>query len=184
MSTKLNRSFIIIILLLIVVIIFILNWLHNAVNDKTRGIYDSFISISESKKAKVWISTYQPNAKKYYSSDKKDYFELKECWVETNNNDKEIYWEIADYNYILTLSFKKTTNDNLHKFRLINPPYKSLFNTNPEQTETPDGWPRIRFVLSEIKDTIQLEVAERNPKDSLNWMTKKIVDTITLIRRK
>lgn len=58
-----------------------------------------------------------------------------------------------------------------------------LFNEN-EFVEHPDGYPRVRFLLYDINDTIRIEVIERNPNDRLAWSTEKIIDTITLVRKK
>jgi hypothetical protein len=147
---------------------------------KPNGPYYSSTSILESKKDSVWLGTYLPNSKKHFSSDKSDSFDLDEIWIEKNRNDKKTHWSEADHEIILCIHFKKLTKKNLHKFRLI--------SVTPEETnefsqvEHPDGHPRVRFLLNERKDTIRIEIIERNPNDSLAWTTEKIIDTITLIK--
>src|SRR5690554_6729681 len=110
---------IIIILIILVGIKLISNWMRAVMDGKPNGSYLSTISIEESKKENVWIGTYYPDSKKYFSNDKTDSFELTEIWIEKNKNDKEIYWTEADYKYILSIYFKRLTENDLHKFRLI-----------------------------------------------------------------
>lgn len=84
----------------------------------------------------------------------------------------------AKFDNILNICFKSLTEKDLHKFRLI--PFPSNESVHIEYT---DGYPRIRFLLNGIKDTIKIEVIERNPTDSIAWATEKIIDTITLIKK-
>lgn len=156
-------------------------WMIAVMEGKPDGPYYSSLTIDEAKKEQVWIATYLPESNKYYSYNKTDSFELAEIWIEKNKNDKEIYWSEADYELILNIHFKRLTEDELHKFRLI--PLTPLKLNEYEKIEHPDGYPRVRFLLNEIKDTIKIEVIERNPNDSLAWITEKSIDTITLIKK-
>ena len=176
------------ILLTVTIVIFIIlvgiklisNWMRAVMDGKPNGPYLSTISIEESKKENVWIGTYYPDSRKYCSYDKTDSFELNEIWIEKNKNDREFYWPEADYKYILSIYFKRLTENDLHKFRLI--PLTPLKFNEFEKVEHPDGYPRVRFLLNEIKDTIRIEVLERNPNDNLAWTTEKSINIITIIK--
>jgi hypothetical protein len=52
-----------------------------------------------------------------------------------------------------------------------------------EIAEFADKHARVRFLTNELKDTIRIEVIERNPRDQKVWATEKSIDTITLIRK-
>lgn len=168
--------------MLVVGIRFIFNWMTTASEGKLDGPYYSSLTIEEAKKQQVWLATYSPDSKRYFSYNKTDSIELAEVWVEKNNNDKQKYWMEADYEFILNIFFKRLTDNRLHKFRLITS--KTFKLDDFKNDEYPDGYHRVRFLITEIKDTINLLVLERNPEDSLAWLTEKSIDTITLIRKK
>lgn len=165
----------------IVSVLVISEWTSKVLIDKPNGSYHSSTSILEAKNLKVWIRTYRPDRKVYYSSDRKDSIELQEIWIEKNNNDKKLFPVTANFENILCVHLKKLTKNALHKFRLIETdPFELSENRNASH---PDGNDRIRFLINEVRDTIGIEIIERNPKDSLLWMTQKTTDTITLIRK-
>jgi hypothetical protein len=177
-KAKIILTFTIIILIIIVGLKIISNWTKAIMEDKPIGPYHSSITIDQAKKDNVWIGTYLSDSAKFYSSDKSDAFVISEIWIEKNNNDKEIYLYESKFENILSIYFKSLTEKDLHKFRLI--PFPS---NESGHIENPDGYPRIRFLLNGINDTIKIEVLERNPTDSIAWTTKKIIDTITLIKK-
>ncbi|MDB3907895.1 hypothetical protein N9355_10545 [Crocinitomicaceae bacterium] len=153
----------------------------NVLMDKPSGAYHSSTSIREAKKEKIWLKTYRPNRKVHYSSDKKDSIELEEIWIEKNKNDKRLFPVTANYENILCVHFKRLTNNNLHKFRLIETDPLELSEIG--KAEHPDGIDRVRFLINEVQDTIRIEILERNPTDSLAWTTEKTIDTITITKK-
>jgi hypothetical protein len=152
------------------------NWWGKAGDEKPIGPFSSSSSIKESKKQSVWLGTYLSDAKTYHSADKSDSFELAEIWMEKNKNSVKDYPSESDYKYILSMSFARLTKENLHKFRVL--PYRPM-----EFAEFADKHARVRFLANELKDTIRIEVIERNPRDQKVWATEKSIDTITLIRK-
>jgi hypothetical protein len=152
------------------------NWWGKAGDEKPIGPFSSSSSIKESKKQSVWLGTYLSDAKTYHSADKSDSFELAEIWMEKNKNSVKDYPSESDYKYILSIYFGRLTKENLHKFRVL--PYHPM-----EIAEFADEHARVRFLANELKDTIRIEVIERNPRDQKVWATEKSIDTITLIRK-
>jgi hypothetical protein len=155
--------------------------------EKPIGPYNSSKSITESISSRVFIADYKPSKLLGYASDKKSSFKFKEIWIEKNTNDPQVYESTGNYKYILNIKFKYLTDNNLHKFRLLNNSLKQIKSLkekqNEIQTEHPDGGLRVRYLLHQIQDTFQLEIIERNPKDKLNWQTEKVIDTVYLIKK-
>ena len=186
-----NKKIILISLLLVVFIcpiyIYITNYIDFITHDKPIGPYESSLNINESKKRKTLVEIFKPTKSIYYSEDNLSSYKINEVWIEKDFNDIKIYQNESHYKYILNVYFKYLTKNDLHKFRLINTissKYKTLNDfVNNEQFEHPDGHPRVRYLLNKFEDTLKLEVIERNPNDSLNWNTKKIIDTIILIKK-
>ncbi|GEM_PF-5792397 len=186
-----NKKIIFISLLTILFIYLLISsinhYIYLIMSDKPNGPYGSSLNINESKKRKSLVTIFKPTKTKYYSEDKLSSYQISEVWVEKNFNDPKIYEDESQYKNILNVYFKYLTENDLHKFRLIkNVPsnLETLYDfDNNDQIEYPDGYPRIRFLIDEFKDTLKLEVIERNPNDSLNWTTEKIIDTIILINK-
>lgn len=177
-KNKIILTVAIIIVVGLIVYRLISNSMEKIIDGKPYGSYYSSESIVQAKRDKVWIATFSPTRKKYFSSKKNNTYEINEVWVEINKNDAKIHLSESKYENILNVYFKYVTKEDLHEFRLITDAYSRL-----NQREHPDGHPRVRFLLNEIKDTIKLEVIERNPSDSLAWMTENVIDTIVLIRK-
>ena len=157
------------------------SWMKSMMDSKPNGPYHSSVSIEESKKTNVLLSIYIPTKTKYYSENNLQSYKINEVWIEKSKIDTKEHWEESRYKYILNIYFKYMTDDDLHKFRFIRNEPKGLDMF--EQIEHPDGSPRIRFLLNNINDTLKLEVIERNPTDSLAWITEKVIDTIILIKK-
>lgn len=158
------------------------NWTTSIMQDKPTRAFHSTNSILESKKSKVWVETYTPTKQKYFSFDKLDSFSISETWMELNRNNHVGHPKHYNFDYILVVSFNTVTKNDLHKFKLI--PYYDLEKDEIHEETNPDGYPRIRFLLNVVPDTIKIEVIERNPKDSIYFMTEKVLDTITFIKTK
>lgn len=167
---------ILIVLFLIFVFRQCYNWWEKAGEEKPRGPYSSSSSIQEAKKQHVYLGSYIPDAKTYYSADASDSFQLAEIWIEKNKNSVKDYPSESDYKYILSMSFDHLTKNDLHKFRVL--PYHPM-----EFAEFADENARVRFLTNELKETLKIEVLERNPSDQKAWDTEKSIDTITLIRK-
>lgn len=158
---------------------FISNFIKKAMETKPNGPYHSSRTITEAKKENVLLAVFKTTKTKCFSENGHQTYKLGEVWVERNMNDPTEYVDHSDY--IFSVYFEYLTKDDLHKFRLIQP--DSVIYTEYQQIEYPDGWPRIRFLVDDFDDTIQLEVIERNPLDSLAWATEKVIDTIILIKQ-
>ena len=186
-----NKKIILISLLLVVFIYPIYNYITNYIDfithDKPIGPYESSLNINESKKRKTLVEIFKPTKSIYYSEDKLSSYQISEVWIEKNVNDPKIYDNESQYKNIINVYFKYLTENDLHKFRLIKKVpsnLKTLFDfDNNDQIEYPDGHPRIRYLINNFEDTLKLEVIERNPNDSLNWSTEKVIDTIILIKK-
>ena len=150
--------------------------------DKPTGPFSSTNSITQSKESKVWVETYYPTKQKYDSFDESDSFSISDVWMEVNLNERTRHPNYYDSDYILLVYFNTITKKDLHKFKLI--PYYDLENDETPQEVSPDGYPRIRYLLNVVPDTIKLEVIERNPNDSTYFLTEKVIDTITLVKTK
>jgi hypothetical protein len=181
-TLKIFLTITIISLVVIIGIKFFSNWTNDIMEDKPKGPYHSTKSIKEAKEESVWIATYLPEAHEYFSFNKLDSFSISEIWVEDNENQKEVNSAQSNYNSILNINFENLTKESLHKFRLV--PYSNSYLNEYKQVQYPDGYPRIRFLINKIQDTIRIEIIERNPSDSLNWMSEKIIDTLTLMKMK
>ncbi len=164
---------------------FITYKLHQITSDKPSGPYHSSVSIRESKINHSFLFKYTPSKNIYYSSDRKSNYKINEVWIEKNMNDPLTYQDVCNYKFIVNVNFKYITKNNLHKFRLIKNNLKTFYDYSEAEKliEYPDGYPRIRYLVNQIDDTIKLEVIERNPNDSLNWMTEKVVDTIRFVKQ-
>jgi len=175
-----NLTIAVILLMVLLGVLFVYDWIHKVTEDKPYGSYYSASSIEEAKKEKVWVSTYLPLRRTHYSSDKRDSIVLGDIWIEQSKKNKKYSPGQAGYKYILSAKFKRLTSRNLHKFRVI--PRDPLELDDYRKAAHPDGPQRVRFLMNEIKDTIWIEIIERNPNDSLAWRTEKIIDTITIIK--
>lgn len=147
--------------------------------DKPNGPFHSCESIIESKINNVWLTTYFADSSVVFSKNKKESFSIGEVWIEKNINSEIDYPELEGFDNILVVSFNYTTENDLHRFRLIpNPSVRLDEYVDFDKVEYPDDYPRLRFPINGIPDSLLIEVRERNPKDSLAWMTEKVVDTI------
>jgi len=158
---------------------FISNFIKKAMETKPNGPYHSSSTIAEAKRDNVLLEVYRATKTKYFSGNGIQTYKLGEIWIERNMNNPKDYLDNSDY--ILSMYFEYLTKDDLHEFRLLrNGPVR--FDVL-QQTEYPDGNPRVRYLINEYDDTIKLEVIERNPLDSLAWLTEKAIDTIVLIKQ-
>ncbi len=147
--------------------------------DKPNGPFHSCESIIESKINNVWLTTYFADSSVVFSKNKKESFSIGEVWIEKNINSEIDYPELEGFDNILVVSFNYTTENDLHRFRLIpNPSVRLDEYVDFDKVEYPDDYPRLRFPINGIPDSLLIEVRERNTKDSLAWMTEKVVDTI------
>lgn len=160
----------------IAIFLIVSNGMKKVMHGKPKGPYYSSRNIKESRKSGVWNASYSSDRIYYQSSNGSDTYSFKEIWIERNTNNPKSYPIESTFDWILNLYFKKVTEKDLHEFRII--------GTFDKQREHPDGYPRVRFLLKDLKDTIRLEVIERNPKDSLAWLTEKVVDTVVIYKIK
>jgi hypothetical protein len=149
-------------------------------HSKPTGSYISSDSIELAKRREVFVATYEKSDSVNYSSNGQESYTIGEVWMERNMNRAMDFPETSGYKNILTVYLNRLTKSDLHEFRLLECSENGF--TLATQREHPDGYPRIRFLLHDEPDTLALEVIERNPEDSLAWLTEKIVDTLYLFK--
>lgn len=167
-------------LLFIVAFNYLTNWTQSIMEDKPRENYISSKNIEQSKNEGYWVATFIENREKYNAEVEIDSLSINEVWIEENRISNNEISNSGQYDYILNLLFNSVTDENLHKFRLIQTP--KFINYSNSEVEYPDAHPRIRYLLKYSLDTVKLEVLERNPNDTLAWLTEKAIDTIVLVK--
>lgn len=154
-------------------------WVKSIMEDKPNGPYHSSESIIESKINDVWMTTYFADSSFVFSKNKKESFSIGEVWIEKNQNSDRDYIELEGYENILIVNFNSISENDLHRFRFIpKPPVRLEEYSDFDIIEFPDSYPRIRFPINGTPDSILIEVIERNPRDSLAWLTEEVIDTI------
>jgi hypothetical protein len=151
-------------------------------HSKPHGSYISSASIEDAKSQKVFIGAYNLSDTTNYSANGQESYTIREVWIEKNTNNISYFPETSNFKNILTVFFKSLTENDLHEFRLLEK--DDYGNKLTSQREHPDGHPRIRYLMNDCPDTLSLEVIERNPDDSLAWLTEKVVDTLYLTKEK
>jgi hypothetical protein len=184
MNPKIKNLLIVVVLILISMMIFcwISSFIHGVTHSKPLGSYISAVSIDDSKSQKVFIGTYSSTDPTNYSANGQESYTIGEVWIEKNMNNISDFPETSNFKNILTFLFNNLTVNDLHEFRLLEKDdYGYKFTS---QREHPDGHPRIRYLMNDYPDTLWLEVIERNPSDSLAWLTEKVIDTLYLTKEK
>lgn len=165
----------IVILIVLLGIRLIKSWTEEVMISKPKGSYVSSTSIEESKSNDVFLAVYTCEDFIRPSEHPQEIFSVKQGWLEKNNNDARLFPETSNFDYIFSVTFNRLAENNLHKFRLLKD--DELLPTN-HTIEHPFGNHQIRFLVSGYTDTFHIEVIERNPKDSIAWLTQKVIDTL------
>lgn len=184
--TRLKKNYLILGIVLVSGILFyswITSYMEKIAQSKPVGSYHSSPSIQISRKNQLFISSYNSTKKTYYSSNKNETYSFDQIWMEHNSNDTKIFPDVSNFKFILNIHMDSWSLNNLHEFKLLHQEnFDGKLNGKIDHPYEHDI-PRIRYLLNDVSDTLKLEVYERNPTDSLAWLTEKIIDTVVLIKK-
>ncbi len=155
--------------------LYILDFLSHFTN-KTEGSFGQSETRTEAISNDLFVIDYEPSKDTIVLLDNRKVI-LGNAWAETIWSYRDRQPNIAEYfGYNLQLEFTGDNADFVFTFDLLDKENQSFTNGI--------GRDKCVFNPTELRDTIEIIVEEKNPEQDIGWMKPIVTDTIKLMRKK